>query len=179
MGLQEESGLDRTAALPGHMGPRPGDRSPPRWAPPVLGLTPMGTPNWCPVSILSPCQRRFFPPASATRLHFPVNFLLMTSNCAWLDGGEKEVSPSGSGLGGVGREPGAQPGRGSGWMRVDICICDLKSLGVHVGETGGRLYWPRCSGLPLLSGLSCPSLWWRRGSQFIKQLLSEKGRDCE
>lgn len=61
-------------------------------------------------------------------------------------------------------------------MRVDIGICDLKSLGVHVGETGG-LYCLPCSGRPLLSGFSCPSLCWRRGSWFVKQLLSEKGWD--
>ena len=65
------------------------------------------------------------------------------------------MSPSGSGLGGVGREPGAQPGRGSGWMRVDICLCDLKSLGVHVGETsGGGCTVPGAAASPY--SLGCP-----------------------
>lgn len=62
MGLQEESGLDtEPLRFPVTRDPGlPGDLSPPRWAPPVLGLTPTGPPNWCPVSILSLCQHRFF-----------------------------------------------------------------------------------------------------------------------
>lgn len=86
------------------------------------------------------------------------------------------MSPSESGLGGVGGEPGAQPGCGSGWMRVGICICDLKSFRGTCGETGGAVL--SSGAAPLLSVvLSLPVV--EEGSWFIKQLLSEKAWDCD
>lgn len=100
-GLWEGSRLWGRQHFSSHMGPRPGDLRPPRLALPVLPFPPTGAPNLCPVSISFPCQGFFlcFLPTSTTHLDFLVDFFLMTSNFTWLKEGEKDVSPSGSGLG--------------------------------------------------------------------------------
>lgn len=85
--------------------PEPDKLGPSRaWlSPQATSPTPQRVPSKHPVSMPAPFL--FFLPASTTRLDFLVNFLLMTSNFAWLDRGEKEVSPSGSGLGERARGP--------------------------------------------------------------------------
>lgn len=72
----------------------PGRRPKPHaWPFLCLAFLPRG-PSLCPVNIPFPRQGffLFFLPVSATRLDFLVNFLLMTSNFPWLNGGEREAS---------------------------------------------------------------------------------------